>query len=183
MARDLPLVEQVTSAANMALRTFIHLGLWRLTAGKEGRERHKNVLDDHWEHIRFLEHGQLFVAVVELHSLLDADKATINIPNLINEVELKFGDQSALREAYDNIRPSFEKLRILRNSVYAHRTRRKSYADMFKLAKITPDELKNISETCIKICNELKVQLGLSPDAPSTLPTETYDAMLRQLSR
>ena len=158
------------------------MGLWRLTAGVEGRKQHNEVLNDHWEHLRFLEHGQLFTAVVELHSLLDADKVTINLPHLVQALEDLKGPRPLLRKALADTHPVFERLRILRNAVYAHRTKKKSYADVFKAAEITPDQLQELVLTCVKISNELREEVGLEAQAPTSLPVEAYHRMLEQLA-
>lgn len=165
----------------MALRCHAHLSLWRLTAGVEGRTRHRQVLENHWEHMRFLEHGQLFTAVIELHSLLDANPATINLPHLTDAAEAKFGPWPLIRRALTDLEPTFAKLRILRNGVYAHRTKRKAYADMFKQAAITPDQLHELVVAAIRISNELREIIGLEAENPSPLPAEFYERMLLKL--
>jgi hypothetical protein len=182
MPAALPLIEQIETASRQALRCHIHFGLWRLTAGIDGRKLHHGVLDDHWEHLRFLEHGQLFTAVVELHSLLDADKATINLPHLVKALELKKGSKPHLRKALSDAQPAFKRLRILRNAVYAHRTKKRSYADVFKAAQITPNQLQELVLACIKVSNELRVEVGLNAQVPSSRPMETYHRMLAQLA-
>ncbi|MCD1624182.1 hypothetical protein AAG614_03205 [Citromicrobium bathyomarinum] len=183
MAAPLPLKEQIIAAGRMALRCHTHLALWRLTAGVEGRARHREVLADHWEHIRFLEHGQLFTAVIELHSLLDANPATINLPHLTDELEAEHGPQTLIRQALREAEATFGKLRKLRNGVYAHRTKRKAYADMFKQAAITPDQLQELSVLAIAITNELREAIDLEAEAPTTLPAEFYERMLEQLAK
>lgn len=182
MAQALPLTEQIESASRMALRCHTHLALWRVTAGVEGRERHLGVLEDHWEHLRFLQHGQLATAVVELHSLLDANEATINLPHLVAALEREKGSLPLLTGALASVRDPFVKVRLLRNAVFAHRTRKNSYNDVFTRAAITPDQLQELVVTCIKIANELRVEVGMKPEAPTTLPVEYYERMLRQLA-
>lgn len=182
MAAALPLKEQIEAASRMALRCHTHLALWRVTAMAQGRERHRVVLDDHWEHLRFLQHGQLVTALLELHSLLDAHESTINLPHLVAALEEQKGSLPLLRDALASTRNQFAKVRLLRNSVFAHRTRKKSYNDVFTSAAITPDRLQELVVTCIKIANELRVEIGLVDEAPSPLPVEYYERMLRQLA-
>jgi len=177
----LNLTEQITAAGRMALRCHAHLSLWTLTAGVEGRTQHRVVLEDNWEHMRFLEHGQLFTAVIELHSLLDANSATINLPHLTVSVEAEYGAQPLIKRALEDIEPTFSKLRTLWNGVYAHRTKRKAYADMFKKAAITPDQLHELVVKAIEISNELRVIIGLGAEEPSSLPAEAYETMLLKL--
>jgi hypothetical protein len=181
MAKALPTIEQIFAVSRMAHRAHTHLSLWKLTAGVEGRSRHREVLDDHWEHLRFLEHGQLVTAVVELHSLLDADERTINLPRLLDEVEAQAGPQPLIREALAAAQPDFSKVRLLRNSAYAHRTKKKAYAEIFKAAQLTPDQLQGLVLTCINVVNDVKVVFGLTAEPPSSLPLEAYERMLEQL--
>ena len=183
MPSALPLKEQITSAGRMALRCHAHLSLWRLTAGVEGRARHREVLEDHWEHMRFLEHGQLFTAVIELHSLLDANPATVNLPHLTDGLEAEHGPQPLIRTALGEVEHTFAKLRILRNGVYAHRTKRTTYADMFSKAALTPGQLQELVVIAIKITNELRVAIGLEAEGPSQLPVDFYERMLLQLAK
>ena len=81
-----------------------------------------------------------------------------------------------------SFRDPFAKVRLLRNAVFAHRTRKKSYNVVFKSAAITPDQLQELVVTCIKIANELRVEAGLVAEAPNTLPVEYYERMLGQLA-
>jgi hypothetical protein len=157
MAKALSTIEQIFAVSRMVHRTHIHLALWKLTAGVEGRSRHREVLDEHWEHLRFLEHGQLVTAVVELHSLLDANERTINLPRLLDEVEAQAGPQPQIREALSVAQPDFSRVRTLRNSAYAHRTKRRAFPDIFKAAQLTPDQLQGLILTGINVANELRV--------------------------
>jgi len=182
MAASLPIADQIDAASRMAMRCYTHMKLWLVTAGIEGRKRHGEVLEEYWEHLRFLQHGQLFTAIVELHSLLDAHKSTINLPDLIKAHEHMAGPQPDLRQALDDVRPSLAALRLLRNMVFAHRTKSKSYADVFEAAGITPNDLDELALTCVKVTNELRVANGLEAQAPSPLPVSSYERMLKELA-
>lgn len=98
---------------------------------------------------------------MELHSLLDANPATINLPDLVEALEEADRPQPLLRKGLDVAQPVFRKMRVLRNNVYGHRTRKKSYADVFKSAAVTPDQLQELVITCNKVANELRVEVVL----------------------
>lgn len=181
MAKTLPLKQRVGIASAMAHRAFTHLALWRVTALTEGRERYRAAINEHWEHLRFLEHGQLVAAVVELHSMLDASEATVNLPKLLDEVEAEHGEQQGARAQLRYVQPYLDRLRPLRNAVYAHRTKRKTSREVFAAAEMTPDRLHEMGKTCLLIANDLCLAVGLEPQAPSPLPADWYARMLRQL--
>jgi fructose-1-phosphate kinase PfkB-like protein len=113
---------------------------------------------------------------------LDADRSTINLHHVVEELERTKGGQPLLRHALESTASTFAKVRILRNAVFAHRTNKKSYGDVFKRAAITPDQLQDLIVTCIKIANELRVGVGLEGQAPTSLPADRYERMLKQLA-
>ena len=174
----LPLKERVEIASRMAHRVFTHFELWRVTATVESRKRHWDALDDHWDHMRFLEHGQLVTAVVEIHSLLDANEATVNLPHLLSETEAAHGALPSARSELKFQRPYFDRLRPLRNAVFAHRTKKRTNTEIFRGAKLTPNHLTSMSRSCLIVVNELRSAVGLEPEAPSPLPRDSYERML-----
>ncbi len=178
---SLAIEQQIDTASRMALRAHVHFDLWWLTASQEGRSRHP-AIGEHWEHLRFLQHGQLAGVVGEIHALLDDDKRTICLPAILRELERQRHIQ--LPEVARNLkaaRPAFRKLQLLRNNVFAHRTAKKTYEDMFKDANIRIDQLKALIALCIGLTNELLGAIGEPFRDPSPLPGEHYAKMLDQL--
>ena len=181
MAGKLPLEDRLDAAAKMAMRASVHFDLWWLTASQEGRQEY-TAIENHWEHLRFLQHGQLVAVVGEVHALLDDDKRTISLPTILDELQRHHkhsisGAKAALRAA----KPVFRKLRLLRNNVFAHRTARKSYNAMFEDAKMTPDQLRELINVCIAVTNEMLAALGGPLLEPSPFPKEHYAKMLKLL--
>jgi len=181
MTNILPLAERVLVAASMCQRVMAHLDLWWLTAGEDGRFAHQEVLEEYWEHIRFLEHGQLVTAVCELHNLLDGKKNTVNLPSLVKEMDPTGRKFSGARVHLGHVETAFDKIRRLRNNVFAHRTMKKAYNDVFIDAKISPDQLRSSGALCVSVCDELLASLGLDPIFVSDLPQKSYSDMLLKL--
>lgn len=183
MADKLSLTERIEAAARMSTRAQIHFDLWWLTASREGRAEYA-AIEDHWEHLRFLQHGQLVAVVGEVHALLDADKRTISLPIIVDEIERHQRlNLAKARTALTLARPIFRKLRILRNNVFAHRTARKSYDAMFLDAGMTTDQLRQLIELCTEVTNEILFATGCEPIEPSPLPKEHYGQMLKELGQ
>lgn len=181
MATRLPLDERIIAAARMAMRASVHFDLWWLTASKEGREQYE-AIDDHWEHLRFLQHGQLVAVVGEVHALLDNNKRTISLPVLLDELQQRHGITiPAARQGLAGARPLFNKLRLLRNNVFAYRTARKSYNAMFEDAKIQPDQLRELTIVCNGVTNDMLAAINGPQIEPTPLPREHYAKMLKLL--
>jgi hypothetical protein len=166
----------------MAMKAKQHFLLWRLTHGVEGHKVHRPVFQEYWEAIRFLQNGQLVAAIVDLHSLFEHRSDTINLPMLVREVE-KLGQSIASRADLDAAETSVAKVRLLRNAAIAHRTRKRSYNDVFTAAAVTPDELGELIDLAIWVSNELLEAIGKEPEGLNPYPVETYSRMFRDLAR
>ena len=182
MTQKLPIDERIMAAARMAMRASVHYDLWWITASTAGRKQY-SAIEVHWEHLRFLQHGQLVSCVGEVHALLDNDRRTISLPVLTDELRRKHGlHVVSAEEKLADIRPLFTKIRLLRNNVFAHRTARKSYDDMFTDAQLKPEQIQAMIQTCIDVANDLLIAIGGPQIDASPSPSESYGAMLAKLS-
>jgi hypothetical protein len=75
------------------------------------------------------------------------------------------------------------KVTILRNNLFAHRSAAVSYADAFKKADVTPNELRDLTEIALKVVNRLLIARGLSDQVFAELPLEDARKMLKALAR
>jgi hypothetical protein len=78
----------------------------------------------------------MFALVCALHSLFETDADTINLPTL----SALAGDVA--REQLEKSADVALKVLKLRHNLYAHRSGKLTVADIFALAKITPNELR-----------------------------------------
>jgi hypothetical protein len=76
-----------------------------------------------------------------------------------------------------------DKVAILRHKAFAHRSAHISYDDVFKMAAVRPDQLRDLTEMALKIANHLLLARGLRDQHFTGLPREAAEAMMKTLVR
>jgi hypothetical protein len=130
-----------------------------------------------------------FVAlVIYLYRFYEKKGDTYNVYRLLEQIRYS-GDLSAeAMDALDGIvgraEPLWKKVNVLRNRVFGHRSKAHTIEELFREAKITPDELKALLDMSKKILNEITYVLDRS-----TYPFDDFNAsddvirMLTDLNR
>jgi len=73
-------------------------------------------------------------------------------------------------------------VRILRHKAFAHRDVHISYDEVFKLADVKPDELRELTETALNIANRLLTAHGQLEQYFTELPKEAAEEMMKVLA-
>jgi hypothetical protein len=74
-----------------------------------------------------------------------------------------------------------DKVTILRHKAFAHRSAHISYNDVFKMAAVRPDQLRDLTEIALKIANHLLLARGPRGQHFTELPREAAEAMMKAL--
>ena len=91
-------------------------------------------------------------------------------------------DAAAVDALLDEAAPIVAKVTLLRHRAFAHRSASTSYDDVFKLAAVKPDQLRDLTELALKIANRLLLARGLKDESFTTLPREAAEAMMKALA-
>jgi hypothetical protein len=78
--------------------------------------------------------------------------------------------------------PIASKVTILRHYAFAHRSASISYGAAFKKAAVTANQLRDLTETALKIANRLLLARGLKDQVFTPLPLEAAKAMMKALA-
>ena len=181
MTQPLPLDKRIDAASRMAFKARQFWSLFLLTKSQEGHKAHRRVFNDYWEAIRFIQAACRDAALIELHSLFADHRSTVNLPRVIREVEAMGLQMSEARRLQDTVIANLSKIKILRDSALAHRTKLVEFNDVFRKADITYAEVGRTADVAVSIVNELRRARGLDREEVSPLPLETFDRMLVSL--
>lgn len=162
MRHRLTLEERVGIAADLAVRAGAYHGLWYATASAEYRAKYRCGLEEHWDALRFYQAGQMFALVSTLHSLFETRKDTINLVRLSAELGGMASDES------DAARPLALKVLHLRHNLFAHRSANLGVEDVYKLASITSNDLRDLAALALSIVTKFCGHLGL-PHPPEPI--------------
>jgi len=124
--------------------------------------------------------------VIYMSGVFDTRRDTISFSNLVRDVKkaarLTANDAKDAEKALAQARPAADKLKILRDKAFAHRSAHISYNDVFAEADVTPDELRNLTDLSLDVANRLLVACGLPKERFTPHPKEYADAMMKALA-
>ncbi|MEP6786554.1 MAG: HigA family addiction module antitoxin [Sphingomonadales bacterium] len=157
--------QQLEIAGALIVRSRVFFDAWFLSAGVEGRAEFRPFWDEMWSFWRFNEHALLFSYIVHMAGIFEARKDTINL----HQIWQLHRDHPCI----ENVRASVDKLfaealepskgiTILRSTVVAHRSATLAYNEAFRKARITPNAMRELTETALKIVNQLRSLHGLN---------------------
>lgn len=179
----LTLDDSLRIIASIAVRTRKHFDLWWATVGASDRKPFAGAIDEYWEALRFLEHGQLVAIIVDGHLLLEQNPNHLSLHRLCKLVAADGGDTRLAEELIEAASPTATKFMILRHAAFAHRSAKLGYREVFVRAGITPDEMREHLERLHEIARQLLIARGLEPNNYDDLAQSTYVEMLTRLAR
>ena len=144
-------------------------------------------MDKFSEFFIFDSHAHFVAFVVHIAALYKELSNTVNLPQLAKEMKKKFlisnQDADEVHELLSTAEPLVKKVTILRNNLFAHRNNALSYADIFKKADVTPDELRELTDIALKVANHLLIAHGLEDADFNPTPLKHVGDMLKALSK
>ena len=151
-------------ASRVLFRANVFFESWWQSAGVEGRRAFKQFWDEHWEFWRFNEHAMQFAFVVYSASLFETRTDTVNFGGLWRETK-PYRSDGALETEFEymwtEIQPVAKSVIVLRSNAMAHRSKALSYNNAFKIANVTPDQIRVFLQSAWRLLNIIEEILGL----------------------
>lgn len=166
----LALEAQLLVAGRAAARARTHLDLWAVTGEFESRDRLLEPIEEFWEPLRFVEHAQLVAYCVTICAIYDKSKGTIRLTQICKNL----GHEHKL----EPLLPGLEKVKHLRDNIFAHRNISTSWETAFNEAAITPNIMRSLAEGTLDVINFLLEQCGRYPIPYSNIAREEFKRLL-----
>jgi hypothetical protein len=182
----LPINDRVYGAVQLVLRARIFFDIWFYFEAKETRSSILNTMQEYSEFFRFMPHAHQVAFIVTIATLFDKSRNTISLPHLVREMtrskQLSEQTQAEVNELLDKLKPLESKIIILRHKAFAHRSAHASYDDVFREAKVTAKQMRDLTEMALQIANKLAESVGVSIGFFNELPREDAARMMKTLS-
>jgi hypothetical protein len=181
----LSLEERLYRAGQHVVRARLFLDLWFYFEEKTTRQGIIETMREYNEFFRFTSHAYLLSHVIHIAAMFDKTRGTICLTGLAKEMKdagfIQGQEAAKVYALLDEAAPIVEKVTILRHRAFAHRSASMSYDDVFKLAAVRPDQLRDLTEVALKIANRLLLARSLKDECFTTLPREAAEAMMKVL--
>jgi hypothetical protein len=181
----LPIDDRIERAAQLVLRSRVFFDIWFYFESNDTRPALLNTMEEYNEFFRFAPHAHLVAFVVTICALFDKRRDTLSLLNLVTEMTsanlLSSLSQSEVGALVDEAKPLVSKIRILRHNAFAHRSAIMSYDDVFKMAALTPLQMRKLTEIALKITNQLARARGRGEHFFNELVRGAAEAMMKTL--
>jgi len=182
----LPLNERLDRIGQHLIRARLFLDLWFYFEEHGSRRKIISTMEEYNEFFRFTPHAYFVSYVIYIAGVFDKAKGTISLVPLIREVKaaghLKTHNAAAIDAIMAEAKPIVERIAILRHKAIAHRSAHISYNEVFKLAAVKPNQLRELTEMALKIANHLLLARGLPVQCFTKLPRQAAEAMMQALA-
>jgi hypothetical protein len=182
----LPLNQRLNRIGQHIVRARLFLDLWFYFEEQDSRRKIIDTMREYNEFFRFTPHAYLTTYVVYMAGVFEKSKDTISLITLIREMKaagkLKAHDAAIVDGLLLKAKPIAGKVATLRNNAFAHRSAHISYDDVFKIADVLPDQLRELTDIALEIANQLLVARSLQKQDFSALPREAAEAMMKALA-
>ncbi|SDB04100.1 AbiU2 domain-containing protein [Bauldia litoralis] len=184
--KPLPLNRRLDRIAQHISRARIFLDLWFYFEEQDSRRELIATMRHYNEFFRFTPHAYFATYVIYIAGVFDKNRGTISLYSLFREVKaagcLNAGDTAAVKALLAQAKPIADKVTILRHNAFAHRSAHTSYDDVFKMAAVKPDELRDLTNLALNVANRLLMARGLPEHVVTSLPREAAEAMMQKLA-
>ena len=153
--------------------------IWWILVGPD-RPQYIDTLNRYLSFFRPTIDAHYHVIIISLFKLFDKGKRTMNIHRLIKLVKkddiISNSDFSEIEEKYNRALVIWEKVKIIRHKYYAHQAFNVDIKEVYRRAKITPDEFKELIELTTNIMNTINSQYNRTQIAYNMLSAkeDTY---------
>ncbi len=177
--------EDIDLVGHLAVRARVFLDIWWIYEGAPTRGKYLEAMNRFSEFYRFDPHAHFVAMVMYLSQLFESRSDTLNLPFLIQKassegITVAVIDQA--RSVLEAARPLVSKLMILRSNLFAHRSAKLSYAEVFDLAEITADQLRDLSGSSLRVVNLLGRAVGVGEKLVHALSPAHAEAVLQALA-
>lgn len=184
--QPLPLNERLDRIGQHIGRARLFLDLWFYFEGRASRANILETMRAYNEFFRFTPHAYFVTYMIYIAGVLDKRRDTIGLASLIHDVKaaggLKAPDATTVSALLAQAKPIAEKVAIPRHKAFAHRSAHVSYNDVFKMAAVRPDQVRDLTEMAMDIASRLLLARGLRDQHFTKLPRESAKAMMKTLA-
>lgn len=143
--------------------------IWWALKSDQTRPQFVDVLNRYPIYFQTAIHAHFVALLVSLYKLYETRADTYNIPRFLKLLQsgaaLEPGVLASLDRQYQEMKPLWVKVSILRNKVFGHHSTAHSVEDAFREAAVTPNELRDLVAKTKSLLNELTQNLDRSTHA------------------
>lgn len=153
--------EYISEISQMIHASAQNYSIWWNLKNKENREKHIETMNMYSSYFLSAINAHFVATIIPIYCLYEDRKDTYNFIRLIDlvraEGRLTAANEAKLAEYMPKAKSVWEKIKVLRNRAFGHRSKAHKISELFSIARITPNEIRDIIDLSERILNVLSV--------------------------
>ncbi|MET4328541.1 hypothetical protein ABIB80_004376 [Bradyrhizobium sp. i1.15.2] len=182
---QLSIEQRLDRLGQHVVRARLFLDLWSYFELNDTRKHIIDTMRDN-EFFRFTPHAYLLTYCIYIAGAFEKRRDTTNFGALIRAMtsagHLQGLQEEEVAALMLTAKSAAGKVAILRNNAFAHRTSAVSYNDVFDLAKVSPAELRELTDIALNLFNAMAAIRGVTKQHFTELPTREAKSMMATLA-
>jgi len=161
--------------------------IWWIYKEKNSRKRFVDVLNYYPHFFQMSLHAHFVAMIIALYRLYETRKDTMNLPQLVKLLrkhsDLSIDEIKSMESDIVRIRPLWQKVSILRNNMFGHRTNMFDADHVWKKASVASNQFKKLIDDSENILNRITHVWSRSSHAFNLSATQDAQRLLEDLKR
>jgi AbiU2 len=161
--------------------------IWWVYKEKESRKRYTDTLNTYPAFFKISLHAHFVAMVISLYRLYETRKDTINLPQLMKLIKdaglISQHELKSIETDINKIKPLWEKVSVLRNNLFGHRSKSLEFSDVWKQAQVTSNQFKQLIDESKVILNKVTALQNRSTHLFNLSSTKDILKLLEDLKR
>jgi len=138
--------------------------IWWIYISKEGRKSYLKIYRHFKEFFETTGYAHISMITVSLYKLFETIDDTVNFKNIIKQAQelgiITDVDLETLKPTLDKAKNIWIKVNQLRSYLFAHRVKDLTVEEIYDKAKITPNQIRDLTDLSLEILNFIAVKAG-----------------------
>ncbi len=161
--------------------------IWWIYKEKNSRMRFVDILNNYPLYFQTSLHAHFVAMIISLYRLYETRKDTINLLQLVRLLRkhstLSIQEIKGMESDIKGMRPLWQKVSILRNNMFAHRSNKLDDDAVWKKANVTPNQIKKLIDDSESILNRITHLWARNTHAFNLSSTHDTVCLLEDLKR
>jgi hypothetical protein len=181
-------IEKIIRELQHAIKVAkLNYEIWWVYKEKNSHMRFVDVLKKYPRYFETSLHAHFVAMIISLYRLYEPRKDTMNLPQLVRLLKkhsaLSTQEIRSMESDINSIKPLWQKVCILRNNMFGHRSSKLDDDDVWKKASVTPNQFRRLIDDSKGILNRITRLWARSSHAFRLSATRDAVRLLEDLKR
>ena len=185
MAKRISLREQFERAERAVVAARAYFDVWHVLKEEKTRRKYLDAMNEYPAFFAPVIEALFAALVVDLYSLVEDGSDRITLQSLWASVKAEVVVEEARAELIQarlgEIRVAAKPLHVLRHQYVAHKTATIHFKEVFRVANVTPNQIRTLTRECVSVLNEIMSAAGYGEVANGTPMAKQTEGLLSDL--